>query len=106
MEFCKNFNAKTQSMGDTIVPVVITVYQDRSFSYITKTPPASVLLLKAAGLKKGSGNPKSERVAEIGRDKIREIAELKMPDLNAYDVESAMRIIEGTARSAGITVVD
>jgi len=106
MEFCKGFNAKTQSMGDTIVPVVITVYQDRSFSYITKTPPASVLLLKAAGLKKGSGNPKLERVAEIGRDKIREIAEIKMPDLNAYDVEAAMRIIEGTAKSAGITVVD
>jgi large subunit ribosomal protein L11 len=106
MEFCKAFNAKTQSMGDTIVPVVITVYQDRSFSYITKTPPASVLLLKAAGLKKGSGNPKLDRVAEIGRDKIREIAEIKLPDLNAYDVESAMRIIEGTARSAGITVVD
>ncbi len=106
MEFCKAFNAKTQSMGDTIVPVVITVYQDRSFSYITKTPPASVLLLKAAGLKKGSGNPKSERVGEIGRDKIREIAEIKMPDLNAYDVESAMKIVEGTARSAGITVVD
>lgn len=106
MEFCKSFNAKTQSMGDTIVPVVITVYQDRSFSYITKTPPASVLLLKAAGLQKGSGNPKAERVAKIKRDKIREIAEIKMPDLNAYDVESAMRIIEGTARSAGITVVD
>lgn len=106
MEFCKNFNAKTQSMGDTIVPVVITVYQDRSFSYITKTPPASVLLLKAAGLQKGSGNPKTERVAEISRDKVREIAEIKMPDLNAYDVEGAMRIIEGTARSAGITVVD
>ena len=106
MEFCKNFNAKTQSMGDTIVPVVITVYQDRSFSYITKTPPASFLLLKAAGLQKGSGNPKTERVAEIGRDKIREIAEIKMVDLNAYDVEGAMRIIEGTARSAGITVVD
>ncbi|TKB08762.1 50S ribosomal protein L11 [Desulforhopalus sp. IMCC35007] len=106
MEFCKAFNAKTQSMGDTIVPVVITVYQDRSFSYITKTPPASVLLLKAAGLQKGSGNPKLDRVAEIGRDKIREIAEIKLPDLNAYDVESAMRIIEGTARSAGITVVD
>ncbi len=106
MEFCKNFNAKTQAMGDTIVPVVITVYQDRSFSYITKTPPASVLLLKAAGLQKGSGNPKSERVAEIGRDKIREIAEIKMPDLNAYDIESAMKIVEGTARSAGITVVD
>ncbi len=106
MEFCKAFNAKTQSLGDTIVPVVITVYQDRSFSYITKTPPASVLLLKAAGLEKGSGNPKAERVAELGRDKIREIAEIKMPDLNAYDVESAMKIVEGTARSAGITVVD
>ena len=106
MEFCKSFNAKTQAMGDTIVPVVITVYQDRSFSYITKTPPASVLLLKAAGLSKGSSNPKTERVAEIGRDKIREIAEIKMVDLNAYDVEGAMRIIEGTARSAGITVVD
>ncbi len=106
MEFCKNFNAKTQGMGDTIVPVVITVYQDRSFSYITKTPPASVLLLKAAGLAKGSSNPKADRVAEVGRDKIREIAEIKMVDLNAYDVEGAMRIIEGTARSAGITVVD
>jgi large subunit ribosomal protein L11 len=106
MEFCKNFNARTQTMGDTIIPVVITVYQDRSFSFITKTPPASILLLKAAGLQKGSSNPKIDRVAEIGRDKIREIAELKMPDLNAYDVESAMRIIEGTARSAGITIVD
>ncbi len=106
MEFCKAFNAKTQSMGDTIIPVVITVYQDRSFSYITKTPPASVLLLKAANVQKGSGNPKTERVAEISRDKIREIAEIKMPDLNAYDVESAMKIIEGSARSAGLTVVD
>ncbi len=106
MEFCKHFNAKTQAMGDTIVPVVITVYQDRSFSYITKTPPASVLLLKAAGLAKGSSNPKADRVAEVGRDKIREIAEIKMVDLNAYDIERAMRIIEGTARSAGITVVD
>ncbi len=106
MEFCKAFNAKTQSLGDTIVPVVITVYQDRSFSYITKTPPASVLLLKAAGLQKGSGNPKAERVAELGRDKIREIAEIKMPDLNAYDIEAAMKIVEGTARSAGITIVD
>ncbi len=106
MEFCKAFNAKTQQMGDTIVPVVITVYQDRSFSYITKTPPASVLLLKAAGLQKGSSNPKAERVAEIKRDKIKEIAEIKMPDLNAYDIEAAMKIVEGTARSAGITVVD
>ena len=106
MEFCKQFNAKTQSMGDTIVPVVITVFQDRSFTYITKTPPASVLLLKAANLKSGSSNPKADRVAELGRDKVREIAEIKMPDLNAYDVESAMRIIEGTARSCGITIVD
>ncbi|MEE4135774.1 MAG: 50S ribosomal protein L11 [Desulforhopalus sp.] len=106
MEFCKNFNARTQSMGDTIVPVVITVYQDRSFSYITKTPPASVLLLKAAGLQKGSSNPKVERVAELSREKIREIAEIKMPDLNAYDITSAMRIVEGTARSAGITIID
>lgn len=106
MEFCKAFNAKTQSMGDTIVPVVITVYQDRSFSYITKTPPASVLLLKAANIDKGSGNPKRERVAELSRDKVKEIAEIKMPDLNAYDIESAMRIIEGTARSAGITIVE
>lgn len=106
MEFCKQFNAKTQSVGDTIIPVVITVYQDRSFTFITKTPPASVLLLKAVNLQKGSSNPKVDRVAEISKDKIREIAETKLPDLNAYDVESAMRIIEGTARSAGITVVD
>jgi large subunit ribosomal protein L11 len=106
MEFCKAFNAKTQSIGDTIVPVVITVYQDRSISFITKTPPASILLLKAVSLQKGSSNPKTDRVAEIKRDKIREIAEIKLPDLNAYDVESAMRIIEGTARSAGITVID
>ena len=106
MDFCKSFNAQTQSMGDTIVPVVITVYVDRSFSFITKTPPASILLLKAAGIPKGSGNPKRERIAELKRDKIREIAEIKMPDLNAYDVEQAMRIVEGTARSCGITIVD
>lgn len=106
MDFCKTFNAQTQSMGDTIVPVVITVYSDRSYSFITKTPPASVLLLKAAGVKKGSGNPKRERIAELNRNTIREIAEIKMPDLNAYDVEQAMRIVEGTARSCGITIVD
>jgi large subunit ribosomal protein L11 len=106
MDFCKAFNAKTQSEGDMIIPVVITVYNDRSFSFITKTPPASVLLFKAAGLQKGSSNPKKERVAEIGRDKIKEIAELKMPDLNAYSVEQAMKIVEGTARSCGITVLD
>jgi large subunit ribosomal protein L11 len=106
MDFCKSFNAQTQSLGDTIVPVVITVYSDRSYSFITKTPPASILLLKAVGLAKGSSNPKRERVAELSRAKIREIAEIKMPDLNAYNVEQAMRIVEGTARSCGITVVD
>jgi len=106
MDFCKAFNAKTQSEGDTIIPVVITVYTDRSFSFITKTPPASVLLLKAAGVQKGSGNPKRERVAEISKDKVKEIAEIKMVDLNAFNIEHAMRIIEGTARSCGITVLD
>ena len=106
MEFCKAFNAKTQSMGDTIVPVVITVFQDRSFTYITKTPPASILLMKAAGIQKGSGNPKAQRVAEIGRDKIREIAEIKLPDLNAFDIEQAKKIVAGSARSMGVDVVD
>ncbi|XOF32276.1 MAG: 50S ribosomal protein L11 [Candidatus Electrothrix sp. YB6] len=106
MDFCKAFNAKTQSEGDTIIPVVITVYNDRSFSFVTKTPPASVLLFKAAGLQKGSSNPKRDRVAEISKEKIREIAEIKMPDLNAYGLDQAMRIVEGTARSCGITVLD
>ena len=106
MEFCKAFNAKTQSEGDTIIPVIITVYADRSFSFITKTPPAAVLLFKALKLQKGSSNPKRERVAKIRRDKIKEIAQIKMPDLNAYDLDAAMRIVEGTARSCGITVVD
>jgi large subunit ribosomal protein L11 len=105
MDFCKAFNAQTQSAGDTIIPVVITVYSDRSYSFITKTPPASVLLKKAAGLERGSSNPKKERVAELDGAKIREIAETKMPDLNAYDLDHAVRIIEGTARSCGITVV-
>jgi len=104
MEFCKAFNAKTQSEGDILIPAVITVYADRSFSFITKTPPASTLLFKALSLDKGSSNPKQERVATISMDKIREIAELKMPDLNAYDVDAAMRIIMGTAKSCGITV--
>jgi large subunit ribosomal protein L11 len=106
MEFCKAFNAKTQAEDDTIVPVVITVYSDRSFTFITKTPPASVLLLKAAGLQKGSSNPKKERVAELTKAQLKEIAEKKMPDLNAYDVEQAMQIVKGTARSCGITVTD
>ncbi len=106
MEFCKAFNAKTQGEGDTIIPVVITVYSDRSFSFITKTPPASILLFKALGLSKGSSNPKRDRVAKITREKVREIAVKKMPDLNANDVDAAMKIIEGTAKSCGITVVD
>ena len=106
MEFCKAFNAKTQTLGDTIIPVVITVYQDRSFTFITKTPPASILLMKAVGKQKGSSNPKADRIAEITRAQIREIAETKLPDLNAYNVDGAMGIIEGTARSVGITVVD
>ncbi len=105
MDFCKAFNAQTQTAGDTIIPVVITVYADRSFSFITKTPPASVLLLKAAGLAKGSSNPKRERVAELSKAKIQEIAEIKMPDLNAYSIDQAIKIVEGTARSCGITVV-
>jgi len=99
MEFCKAFNART-------IPVVITVYSDKSFTFITKTPPASTMLFKALGLPKGSSHPKRDRVAKITRDKVREIAEKKMPDLNCYDVDAAMRIIEGTARSCGITVVD
>lgn len=106
MEFCKAFNAKTQGEGDTIIPVIITVYADRSFSFITKTPPASTLIFKALGLKKGSSNPKRERVAKISKDKVKEIAQIKMPDLNAYDIDAAMKIVEGTAKSCGITVVD
>ncbi len=106
MEFCKAFNAQTQDQGDLIIPAVITVYKDKSFSFITKTPPATTLLFKKIGLAKGSGNPKKERVAKVTREQIREIAEIKMPDLNAYDIEAAMKIIEGSAKSAGITVVD
>ncbi len=106
MEFCKAYNAKTQDAGDTIIPVVITVYHDKSFSFITKTPPASVLIFKKLGLKKGSSNPKKDRVAKITREQVKEIAEIKMPDLNAYDIEAAIKIVEGTAKSAGVTIVD
>jgi len=106
MEFCKQFNAKTQELGDTVIPVVITVYADRSFSFITKTPPASILIFKALGLAKGSSNPKRDRVGTITRDKIREIAQTKMPDLNCHDIDAAMRIIEGSARSCGITITE
>ncbi|MBU0674135.1 MAG: 50S ribosomal protein L11 [Proteobacteria bacterium] len=106
MEFCKAYNAKTQDQAGSIIPVVITVYADRSFSFITKTPPASRLILKAAGLGKGSSNPKRERVAKLTKAQIREIAEVKMPDLNAYDIDAATRIIEGSARSCGVTVTE
>ena len=104
MEFCKAFNAKTQDQMGKIIPVEITVFADRSFTFITKTPPASSLILEAAGIPKGSGEPNKEKVGTITSAQIKEIAEIKMPDLNASDVESAMRMIEGTARSMGIVV--
>ncbi|HKI51673.1 MAG TPA: 50S ribosomal protein L11 [Geothermobacteraceae bacterium] len=106
MEFCKAFNAKTQSEAGMIIPVIITVYADRSFSFITKTPPAAVLLLKAAKIQKGSGVPNKDKCGKVTKDQVREIAQLKMPDLNAFDVEAAMRTIEGTARSMGLEVVE
>ncbi len=106
MEFCKQFNAKTQKIGDTIVPVIITVYADRSFTFITKTPPAAELLKKAAGIIKGSGVPNKDKVGKVTRAQIKEIAQQKLPDLNAATVESAMRMIEGSAKSMGLEVVD
>ena len=106
VEFTKQFNAKTADMGDTVIPVVITVYADRSFSFITKTPPAAVMIKKAAKIQSGSGEPNKKKVATISKDKVREIAELKMPDLNAASIESAMSMIAGTARSMGIVVED
>jgi large subunit ribosomal protein L11 len=106
MGFCKEFNARTADQAGMIIPVVIYVYEDRSFTFETKTPPAAVLLKKAAGIESGSGEPNKKKVATIKRDKVREIAELKMPDLNAASVEAAMRMVEGTARSMGIVVVD
>jgi large subunit ribosomal protein L11 len=106
MEFCKQFNARTQGQPGMIIPVEITVYADRSFTFITKTPPAAVLLKKAAGKDKGSAVPNRDKVGTVNRKQVREIAELKMPDLNAASVEAAMRMVEGTARSMGLTVVD
>lgn len=106
MGFVKEFNERTAQQAGLVIPVVITVYEDRSFTFITKTPPAAVLLKKAAGIPKGSGVPNRDKVAQVGRDKVREIAELKMPDLNANTVEQAMRMVEGTARSMGIVIVD
>ena len=104
MEFCKAFNAQTQDQGGTIIPVVITVYEDRSFTFITKVPPAAVLIRQALGIPKGSPEPHKEKVANLTRDQLRQIAETKMPDLNANTIESAMEIIAGTARSMGIDV--
>ena len=106
MGFCKEFNARTQDQAGLIIPVVISVDEDRSFTFITKTPPAPVLLLKAAKVDKGSGVPNKTKVATVTKDQVREIAETKMPDLNAANVEAAMRMVEGTARSMGITVQD
>ena len=104
MEFCKAFNAQTQADAGTIIPVEITVYEDRSFTFITKTPPAAVLIKQAIGLEKGSGEPNRDKVGRISRAQVRQIAETKMPDLNANDVDQAMKIIEGTARSMGVEV--
>jgi large subunit ribosomal protein L11 len=106
MAFCKEFNARTADQAGLIIPVVITVFEDRSFTFETKTPPAAVLLRVAAGIEKGSGEPNKKKVATVKRDKVREIAEQKMPDLNAASVEAAMRMVEGTARSMGVTIVD
>jgi len=104
-EFCKAFNARTQDQMGTVIPVIITVYADRSFTFITKTPPASVLLKQAAKVAKGSGEPNREKVGEVTKKQVEEIAKLKFEDLNAYDLENASRIIEGTAKSMGITVI-
>ncbi len=106
MEFCKAFNAKTDGQGDMLIPAVVTIYKDKSFSFVTKTPPTSTLLFKALKLNKGSSNPKRERVGKVTKGQIREIAEIKLPDLNAYDLEVAMKIVTGTAKSCGITVID
>jgi len=104
MEFCKQFNTRTQAQAGLIIPVVITVFSDKSFTFVTKTPPAAVLIAKAAKLEKGSGEPNRTKVGKVTKKQVREIAEMKMPDLNANDIEAAMRMVAGTARSMGITV--
>lgn len=106
MEFCKAFNAQTQALGDTIIPVVLTVYSDRTFTFVTKTPPAAELLKKAAGIIKGSSTPNKEKVGRVTSNQIKEIAQKKLPDLNAYSLGEAVKIISGTARSMGIEIVD
>jgi len=105
MEFCKAFNAQTKGQEGTIVPVVVSIFTDRSFNFITKSPPAPILLKKAAGIAKGSAEPNRSRVGQVSREQVREIAQLKMKDLNSYDLEAAMKTIEGTARSMGIEVI-
>ena len=104
MDFCKAFNAQTQAMGDTIIPAVLSIYKDRTFSFILKTPPASELIKKAAGVIKGSGEPNKEKVGKLTAAQVEEIAKTKMPDLNAFSMDSAVKIIEGTARSMGIEI--
>lgn len=104
MEFCKQFNARTQDKKGLIIPVVITVFSDKSFTFITKTPPAAVLLIKAAGIEKGSGIPNKTKVGKVSKKQLKEIAETKMPDLNVHDVDAAMKLVAGTARSMGITI--
>src|SRR5262245_18907365 len=106
MDFCRQFNERTKNMGGIVTPVIITIYQDRSFTFITKTPPASVLLLKALGLEKGSGEPNRNKVGRVTQAQLREIATIKMPDLNANDVEAGMLMVAGTARSMGIDLAD
>jgi large subunit ribosomal protein L11 len=106
MEFCKQFNARTSSQKGMIIPVVITVFSDRSFTFITKTPPASILLAKAAGVEKGSGEPNKNKVGKVTKKQVREIAQIKLPDLNCSSLESAIRTVEGTARSMGLEVVE
>lgn len=106
MEFCKTFNAQTQVLGDTIIPVVLTVYSDRSFTFITKTPPASELIKKAAGIIKGSGTPNKDKVGRITSAQVKEIAQTKLSDLNANSIDAAVKIISGTARSMGVEIID
>jgi len=106
MQFCKEFNARTAQQGDLIIPVVITVYSDRSFTFVTKTPPAAVLLKKAAGIEKGSGEPNKNKVGKVTRKQVRDIAQLKLPDLNTTNLDSAIRTVEGAARSMGLEVID
>jgi large subunit ribosomal protein L11 len=106
MDFCNQFNAQTKALGETVIPTILTIYKDRSFTFILKTPPAAELIKKAAGIIKGSGTPNKEKVGKITMSQVKEIAEKKLPDLNAFDVEKAMEIIKGTARSMGVEVTE